>query len=79
MLMHDKTRPDHNRLNGTYTLTRNNLEFAAIVVYFFALAVLFAITLIVMLFQTGDGMNARAANDHQPEVMALASAASSAR
>jgi hypothetical protein len=69
MLMTEKTLPDHSPVNAAHTLTRNNLEFAAIVVYFFALAVVFAITLIVMLFQTGDEMNARAAIDHQPEVM----------
>jgi len=67
--MPDKTRPYHNPVNGAYTLTRNNLELAAIVVYFFALSVIVTFTLIVMLFQTGDGTNARAANDHQPKVM----------
>ena len=69
MLMPDKTRLDHNRINGAHKLTQHNLEFAAVVVYFFALAVVFAFTLIVMLLQSGDGTNARATNDHQPEVM----------
>ena len=69
MLMPDKTRPNHNPINGAHKLTQHNLEFAAIVVYFFALAVVFAFTLIVMLLQSGDGTNARATNDHQPEVM----------
>jgi hypothetical protein len=50
MLMPDKTRSNHNPVNAVYTLSRNNLEFAFLVVYFFALAVLFAFTLVVMLF-----------------------------
>ena len=68
MLMTEKTLPDHSPVNAAHTLTQHNLEFAAIVVYFFALAVVFAFTLIVMLLQSGDGTNARATNDHQPEV-----------
>ncbi len=70
MLTPDKVPPAHNPINGAYTLSRNNLEFAGIVVYFFSLAVIFAITIIVMLCQTGTGANERAANDHQPKVMA---------
>ena len=52
MLMRDKTRSNHNPVVGVYTLSRNNLEFAALVVFFFGLAVIFAFTLIVMLFQS---------------------------
>jgi len=57
MLMHHKTRSGYNPVIGAYTLTRHNLEVAAIVVYFFALAVFFAFTFIVMLIQTGHGSN----------------------
>jgi hypothetical protein len=69
MLMPDPTRPHYNQFKATHTLTRNNMELAAIVVYFFSLTVLFALSLILMLFQTADGTNARAANDHHPKVM----------
>ena len=51
MLMRDKTRSNHNPVIGVYTLSRNNLEFAALVVYFFAMAVVFVFTLALMLFQ----------------------------
>ena len=50
--------------SNAITLTRNNLEFAGVVVYFFTLAVLFAITIIVMLCRTGSG-NEKAGNSHQ--------------
>jgi hypothetical protein len=66
MLMRHKFRSNNNPANRTYTFTRNNLEFAGIVVYFFAVAVFFAMTLIVMLFQAGDETNVRAAHDHRP-------------
>ena len=56
---------DHNRISAAEKLSRNNLEFAGVVVYFFTLAVLFAITIIVMLCRTGSGTNERAAN-HRP-------------
>jgi hypothetical protein len=68
MLMPDKTRANRNPVSATYTLSRNNLEFAGLVVYFFALTIIFAITLIVMLFQPRDAY-ARAANDHRPPVV----------
>lgn len=51
------------------TLSRNNLEFAGVVVYFFTLAVLFAITIIVMLCRTGSG-NEKAANPHPQSLAA---------
>jgi hypothetical protein len=57
------------RRSKSITLTRNNIEVAGVVVYFFALAVLFAITIIVMLCRTGSGTNERAAN-HQPQHVA---------
>jgi hypothetical protein len=69
MLMPDTTRPDRYPVKGPYALTRNNLELAAIVVYFFALAVLIAFSLIVMIFQPGDRKNARSANEHHSEVV----------
>lgn len=56
--------------NRACTLTRNNLEFAGVVVYFFTLAVLFAITIIVMLCRTGSGVNERAGLSHQPQTVA---------
>ena len=49
-------------------LSRNNLEFAGVVVYFFTLAVLFAITIIVMLCRTGS-TNEKAGNP-QPQYVA---------
>ena len=67
MLMPDRTRSSSNLVSATYTLTRNNLEFAGLVVYFFALTIIFAITLIMMLFQPRDAY-ARA-NDHRIPVM----------
>ena len=70
MLIPDRTRPSHHPVNGAYALTRNNLEFAGVVVYFFALTVVFAMMLVLMLFQTGDGVFAKAANDHQAPIMA---------
>ena len=69
MLMPEITRYDRCPVKGPYSLTRNNLELAAIVVYFFVLAVVVALSLIVMLFQPGDRKNARSANDHHPEVV----------
>ena len=69
MHAHDKSHFDHKRISATYSLSRNNLEFAGVVVYFFTLAVLFAITIIVMLCRTGTGANERAQN-HQPVTIA---------
>jgi len=69
MLMRDKTRSNNNRVNRTYTLTRNNLELAGVVVYFFAIAVFFVMTLIVMLFRTGDETHVSAALDHRSNVI----------
>jgi hypothetical protein len=63
------------RISAATTLSRNNLEFAGVVVYFFTLAVLFAITIIVMLCRTGSGTNERAAN-HQPVTIASSTRAS---
>jgi hypothetical protein len=70
MLIFNKTRPNLDPVEGAYTLTRNNLEFAGIVVYFFSLLMVFSMTLVLMLFQPGDGMFAKAANDHQPPKLA---------
>jgi hypothetical protein len=70
MLLSDETRRIPTPVNGANTLTRNNIEFAGVVVYFFALAIIFAITIIVMLCQTGS-TNEKAVNDHQPKVMAI--------
>ncbi len=53
-----------------HTLTRNNLEFAGLVTYFFALAVLFGITLVVMLFQNVAETKAKPA-DHSLPFMAI--------
>ena len=69
MLMPDPARPHYNQFKPTHRLTRNNMELAAIVVYFFSLTVLFALSVILMLFQNADGTNARAANDYHPKVM----------
>lgn len=54
MLMPVKTRSHRNPVNGsyTYTLSRNNMEFAGLVVYFFAMAVVFVFMLTMMLFQS---------------------------
>jgi hypothetical protein len=71
MLLSDDTRRIPTPVNGANTLTRNNIEFAGVVVYFFALAIIFAITIIVMLCQTGSSTNEKAVNDHQPKVMAI--------
>jgi len=71
--MPEKIRPAHTAINGPYTLSRNNLEFAGIVVYFFSLAVIFAITIIVMLCQTGSDRNERASNEHQARSVAALS------
>jgi hypothetical protein len=65
MPMFDQIRKDPNRVNAAHSLTRNNIEFAGVVVYFFSLAVLFAITIIVMMCQTGS-TNEKSAIDHQP-------------
>ena len=71
MLMSDEMRRMPNPVNGAKTLTRNNIEFAGVVVYFFALAIIFAITVIVMLTQSGNNTNEKAVNDHQPRVTAI--------
>ena len=62
-------RPQSHRLGDATTLSRNNLEFAGVVVYFFSLAVLFAMTIIVMLCQS-EGFNDRAAPNRPPDVTA---------
>ena len=62
--------PHTNPVHGRHSLTRNNIEFAGVVVYFFTLAVIFAITIIVMMCQTGNGQNEKSSNDHQPELIA---------
>ena len=69
MHVSETPREERSWRSGAYTLSRNNLEFAGVVVYFFTLAVIFAITIIVMLCRTGSGTNERAAN-HQTEVVA---------
>jgi branched-subunit amino acid ABC-type transport system permease component len=66
------SRDDSGWRSKACTLTRNNLEFAGVVVYFFTLAVIFAITIIVMLCRTGSGTNERAASQ-QPEIVAALS------
>jgi hypothetical protein len=71
MLMSDEARRIPTPVNGSNTLTRNNIEFAGVVVYFFALAIIFAITIIVMLTQSGNNTNEKAVNDHQPKMMAI--------
>jgi hypothetical protein len=68
--MPDETNQDQNLVKRPHTLTRNNLEFAGLVTYFFALAVLFCITLAVMLFQNGAETKVRPWQDHQPALMA---------
>lgn len=65
----DKVHEHSNWRSRACTLTRNNLEFAGVVVYFFTLAVLFAITIIVMLCRTGTGASERAAI-HQTQTVA---------
>jgi hypothetical protein len=65
----ENLHPHNNPIRGRHTLTRNNLEFAGVVVYFFTLAVIFAMTIIVMMCQTGS-QNEKSSNDHQPELMA---------
>jgi hypothetical protein len=70
--MHVPSSIDNSgRRSKSITLTRNNIEVAGVVVYFFALAVLFAITIIVMLCRTGSGTNERAANPQQQHVASL--------
>jgi hypothetical protein len=71
MLLSDETRRIPTPVNGANTLTRNNIEFAGVVVYFFALAIIFAITIIVMLSQSGNNTNEKAIKDNQPKVMAI--------
>ncbi len=66
MPMRDNIRSNEFPVKRTHTLTRNNLELAGVVVYFFAIAVFFAMTLIVMVFRTGDETHVRAAHDHRP-------------
>jgi hypothetical protein len=66
MLKHDNIEIDRNAVNGPYTLSRNNLEFAGVVVYFFSLAVIFAMSIIVMMCQYGNSLDEKSANDHQP-------------
>src|SRR5258708_40143442 len=46
-----KNRAALVRVNAAHKLTRNNLEFAGVVVYFFSLAVAFVMTIIVMMCQ----------------------------
>lgn len=62
---------NHGWRSKAITLTRNNLEFAGVVVYFFTLAVLFAITIIVMLCRTGSGINEKAANPQPQHAISL--------
>ena len=71
MLLSDETRRIPTPVNGANTLTRNNIEFAGVVVYFFALAIIFAITIIVMLSQSGNNTDEKAIKDNQPKVMAI--------
>lgn len=47
-------------------LTRNNMEFAGLVIYFAAIAFFFAFAFIVMVFELGVGPKEKAANDKTP-------------
>ena len=67
---------DHHRVSAASKLSRNNLEFAGVVVYFFTLAVIFAITIIVMMCRTGAGTDERAANHQVPVAIVSQSEAS---
>jgi len=67
---------DHSRISAAHKLSRNNLEFAGVVVYFFTLAVIFAITIIVMLCRTGSSNDERAVNQQHPAVIASSTARS---
>ncbi len=68
MLTPEKNHSHHNPVRTAHTLSRNNMEFAGLVVYFFALAIIFVITIIVLLCQPLS--NEKAAQDHQPGWMA---------
>jgi hypothetical protein len=69
MHMTENQHPHNNPVHGRHTLTRNNLEFAGVVVYFFTLAVIFAMTIIVMMCQTGN-QNEKSSIDQQPDLVA---------
>ncbi|KAA6458300.1 hypothetical protein DYQ86_20505 [Acidobacteria bacterium AB60] len=62
--MHGSSHSPQGWRGKAVPLSRNNLEFAGVVVYFFTMAVLFAITIIVMLCRTGSGNDERAALRH---------------
>lgn len=52
------------------TLTRNQIEFAGVVVFFFAIAVVFVLALILMVFETGFIPKTKAASPRPPRVTA---------
>jgi hypothetical protein len=56
------------QLTGAMKLTRNNMEFAGLIVYFAAIAFFFAFAFIVMVFELGPGTREKAANDHSGDV-----------
>ena len=62
-----ENRLQAHRLGDANTLSRNNLEFAGVVVYFFSLAVIFAMTIIVMLCQS-EAFKDRSAHNNLPSV-----------
>lgn len=48
------------------TLTRNQIELAGLVVFFFAIAIVFVIALIVMVFETEPSWKGKAGNQTPP-------------
>ena len=54
-------------------LTRNSLEVAGLIVYFFALAIVFTIFAILMLFESGMTTDAQASTKSKPSGFTLPS------
>ncbi len=61
---HEPTQLKLNPVTGRFFLSRNNLEFAGVVVFFFSMAVIFAMTIIVMMCQPANEMNEKSSVDH---------------
>ena len=66
MLTTDNIVPNRISATGAMKLTRNNMEFAGLVIYFAAIAFFFAFAFIVMVFELGVGPKEKAANDRTP-------------
>jgi hypothetical protein len=63
--------PNYAPATGAMKLTRNNMEFAGLVIYFAAIAFFFAFAFIVMVFELGVGPKEKAANDKATAVASI--------